>query len=231
MIKTTILAAGLVATTLSYPARAEVKGESFDVLASVMETNQKEYNAQDVLASSKEETIRFREKIIAGFWLYMQANSKAGPGEYCAATFFRAKRVKRERVDNMSDGVMVTLFGPGGNYRGALLAFSSLDKNHPFPRLQSGKPVLMTLKQGNLSPVTLNAIYMEVSPSAPPLVVFAVPTIEALMDGMEDTWSFDVLYQGRSIASVEWHDGLKARDELKKCLGGKPFNDKLNFKG
>ena len=56
------------------------------------------------------------------------------------------------------------------------------------------------------------------------LIVFAVPTIEALMGGMEDNWSFDVIYQGQSIASIEWHDGLKARDELKKCLAGRSFD-------
>lgn len=77
--------------------------------------------------------------------------------------------------------------------------------------------------------MTLNAIYMEVSPTAPPLLAFAVPTIEALMDGMRDNWSFEVLYQGKSIASIEWHDGLKARDELKRCLAGKDFDNKSHL--
>jgi|APMI01.1.fsa_nt_gi hypothetical protein len=35
--------------------------------------------------------------------------------------------------------------------------------------------------------------HMEVSPTAPPLLAFAVPAIEALMDGMKDDWSFEVL--------------------------------------
>lgn len=226
MMKITILAALLVLATVPCQAKTEVQGESFDVLGSVMETNVKEINSADILTSNKEEAIRYREKIIAGWWEFMQANSKAKPGEYCAATFLRAKRVKRERVDGISDGMMVTLFGPGGNYRGALLGFSPLTKDHAFPKLKSGQPVKVTLKQGNVAPVTLNAIYMEVSPSAPPLIVFAVPTIEALLDGMEDTWRFDVSYQGKSIANVEWHDGLMARKELKMCLAGKAFDNK-----
>lgn len=221
MFKTTILLAALVAATLTGKAMAQDVGESFDVLGSVMETHRKELNSKDIIASSKEEAIKYREKIIAGWWEFMQANSKAKPGEYCAATFMRAKRVKHERVDGISDGMIVALFGPGGNYRGALLGFTPLTKDHAFPKLKSGQPVLVTLKQGNEKPATLNAIYTEVSPTAPPMLLFAVPSIEALMDGMEDHWSFEVIYQGKSIVNIEWHDGLKARDELKQCLAGK----------
>lgn len=226
MMKITILAALLLLTAVPSHANSEVQGESFDVLASVMETNRKEINAQDIIASNKEDTIKYREKIITGWWEFMQANSKAKPGEYCAATFQRAKRVKHERVDGISDGMMVSVFGPGGNYRGALLGFSPLTNDHAFPKLKSGKPVLVTLKQGNEKPATLNAIYTELGPTAAPLLLFAVPSIEALMDGMEDNWSFEVVYQGKSIAEITWHGGLKARDQLKQCLAGKPFDDK-----
>lgn len=223
-MKTVILATTLMVATVPCYAKTEVQGESFDVLGSVMETNVKEINAANIMTSNKEEANRYREKIIAGWWEFMQVNSKAKPGEYCAATFLRAKRVKQERGDGMSDGMMVTLFGPGGNYRGALLGFSPLGKDHAFPKLKNRQPVKVTLKQGNVAPVTLNAIYMEVSPTAPPLIVFAVPSIEALMGGMEDTWRFEVIYEGKSIADIEWHDGLMARKELKKCLAGEPFD-------
>lgn len=233
MRRITIVAAGFVAATLSCYAKAEVQAESFDVLASIMETHNKEINAKDLLYSNKEEAIRYREAIIAGWWEFMQAKSNAQPGEYCAASFLRAKRLAEAgKDDEMKAGVVVTLFGPGGNYRGALLAFSPLgsDSAEAFPKLASGKPVQVALTQGNTKPVTLNAIYMETRPKAPPLLVFAVPNIDALMKGMEDNWSFDVSYQGRTIASIEWHDGLKAREELKKCLAGAPFGNKRQWK-
>jgi hypothetical protein len=230
MMKTVILATTLMVATIPCYAKTEVQGESFDVLGSMMETNVKEIDAANIMTSNKEEANRYREKIIAGWWEFMQVNSKAKPGEYCAATFLRAKRVKQERGDGMSDGMMVTLFGPGGNYRGALLGFSPLGKDHAFPKLKNRQPVKVTLKQGNVAPVTLNAIYMEVSPTAPPLIVFAVPSIEALMNGMEDNWRFEVIYEGKSIADIEWHDGLKARDELKMCVAGKPFGNKSHSK-
>jgi hypothetical protein len=37
---------------------------------------------------------------------------------------------------------------------------------------------------------------------------------------MEDNWSFEVQYQGQSIADIAWHSGLAARDALKRCLNG-----------
>lgn len=229
MIRTQLLATALVAASLSCQAGVEVQSESFDVLASVMETHNKEIDARQTLDAAKEEAIRYREAVIAGWWEFMQARSNAAPGEYCVASFLRAKRrVEPGKVDKMKEGVVVTLFGPGGSYRGALLAFSPLgdDSAEAFPKLPSGKPVRVTLTQGNTKPVTLNAIYLETRPKAPPLLAFAVPSIDALMKGMEDTWSFDLSYQGKSIANIEWHDGLKARAELQKCLAGAPFDNK-----
>lgn len=78
--------------------------------------------------------------------------------------------------------------------------------------------------------MTLIAIYFEVSPTVPQLLAFAVPIIEALMVGMKDDWSFEVLYQGKSIACIEWYDGLKARDGLKQRLAGKSFDDERHFR-
>lgn len=230
IIKEALLTLGLVTATVSGMAAASVQGESFDVLASVMEEHNKELSASAALESSKDEARRYHEAIIAGWWEFMQAKSNAKPGEYCAASFLRAKPLKEKgKPDSPKAGVVVTLFGPGGSYRGALLAFSPLgdESTSGFPKLPSGSPVLVTLTQGNTKPVTLNAIYMKTRPKAPPLLAFAVPSIEALMQGMEDTWAFDVTYQGSSIANIEWHDGLRARTELKKCLSGIPFESKL----
>lgn len=223
-----IMAAGLVAAFLAAPAQAaDVSADAFDVLGSVMATHQKEINAKQVLDGGKDEAIRYRERMIAGWWEFMQVNSAAAPGEYCAASFLRARRLAEPgQQDRMKDGAVVTLFGPGGSYRGALLAFSPLgeDSAAAFPKVPSGKPVLVTLKQGNIKPATLNAIYLEVKPSGLPLLAFAVPNIEALMKGMEDNWTFEVLLDGKSIVNIEWHDGLMARNELKKCLAGQPVD-------
>ena len=108
-----------------------------------------------------------------------------------------------------------------------MLAFSPLgaDAAAAFPKAANGAPVRVTLTQGDISPVTLNAIYVQTGPKSPPLLAFAVPSTEELMGGMEDTWRFDVSQEGKSIASIEWHDGLMARNQLRQCLAGKPYGN------
>jgi hypothetical protein len=233
MIKATLMAVRMITVLAIIPfiAHAQGQGETFDVLGSVMDNTKKEISAKDVLKGNKEAAEKFREKVVAGWWEFMQASSNAKSGEFCAATFMRAKReVSPGGIDLFKEGVAVTLFGPGGNYRGALLAFSPVDENHTFPKLKNGQKIMVTLKQGNESPSTLNAIYMTVGKSSIPMIAFAVPTIEALMAGMEDKWDFEVIYQNKLIAKINWHSGIKARDELKKCLAGKPFDDKSHLK-
>lgn len=231
MIKTAILTSAFVAVTMSCPVWAGAESESFDVLGSVMDKTKKEINAKTILKGNKAEAERFREKIIKGWWEFMQGNSKAKSGEYCMATFLQAKRDSQAgRVDAFKDGTVVMLSGPGGSYRGALLGFMPLDDANDYPKAKSGQPVMMTLKQGNEAPVTLNAIYMTVGKTSRPMIAFAVPNIQALMAGMEDNWSFEVIYQGKTIASANWHSGLKAREELKLCLEGKPFDNKSHLK-
>lgn len=228
------MAAGLLVSFLAGPARAaDISADAFDVLSSVMAPHQKEINAKQVLEGGKDKAIRYREQIIAGWWEFMQVNSVATPGEFCAASFLRAHRlVEPGKQDKMKNGAVVTLFGPGGSYRGALLAFSPLgeDSAAAFPKAASGKPVLVTLKQGNMKPVTLNAVYLEVKASGLPLLVFPVPSIEALMKGMQDNWSFEIVLDGKSVVSVAWHDGLMARSELRKCLDGQPFDTARHWK-
>jgi hypothetical protein len=56
---------------------------------------------------------------------------------------------------------------------------------------------------------------------ADPVIAFAVPTIEAALQGMEDQLDSHLQYEGKDIGSIEWHSGLAARDELKKRLARK----------
>lgn len=223
MATSALLTALLTALLSAAPARAEPvpRGESFDVLGAMMDNSQKQLNAKSALKRSKEEVEAFREKIIAGWWEHMQARSDARPGEYCAALFQRARREPHPGgVDGFKDGMAVTLFGPGGAYRGALLTFSPLDNTHAFPKLQNGQKVQVTLKQGNEAPQTIHALFMTIGPSARPMIAFTVPSIELLLDNMDDVARFEVLYEGKPIVNLAWHSGLKARDALRACLKG-----------
>ncbi|WP_129775298.1 hypothetical protein [Peristeroidobacter soli] len=223
MLGKLLWATGMLAALVAAPCQgaAPAPAEAFDVLGSVMDKSQKQLDPKRILELNKEEARQYREKILAGWWEFMQANSQAKAGEFCAATFLRAKREPQVGgEDSFKEGMTVTLFGPGGDYRGALLAFAPLMDDHQFPKLQAGQKVLVTLKQGNEAPATLNAVFMTVGATARPMIAFAVPSIDALMAGMEDNWSFEVQYQGQSIADIAWHSGLAARDALKRCLNG-----------
>lgn len=194
--------------------------EAFDVLGSVMDTTKKELNVKQEMdkgnkAFEKSKYGRFYKE---GYWQYFQASSKAKKGEYCTAMFSK-------------EGMSVSILGPGGDYKGALMMFGSLDEhNSAFPRSTSSSKVTVTLKQGNDAPVTVKAFNYTLGESQNPVIVFAVPTIEAAMEGMEDKLDFHLQYDGQNIGDIEWHSGNKAQEELKKCLVGKPFYDKNPLK-
>ncbi|MDD2837883.1 hypothetical protein [Sulfuricurvum sp.] len=194
--------------------------ESFDVLGSVMDTTKKELNPkQEHQKGNKEfEKSKYGRYYKEGYWQFFQASSQAEKGEYCTAMFSR-------------EGMSVSILGPGGDYKGALMMFGNLDdKNTAFPTSKNSSKVTVTLKQGNDSPATVKAFNYSLGESQNPVIVFAVPTIEAAMDGMEDKLDFHLEYDGKKIGDIKWHSGNKAREELKKCLSGQPFYDKNPLK-
>ncbi len=194
--------------------------EAFDVLGSVMDTNKKELNVKQEMdkgnkAFAKSKYGRYYKE---GYWQFFHASSKAKKGEYCTAMFAR-------------EGVSVSIMGPGGDYKGALMMIGSLDdKNTAFPTSSSQSKVTVTLKQGKDAPQTLKAFNYTLGESQAPVVVFAVPTIEAALESMEESMDFHLEYEGKNIADIEWHGGKRAKEELKKCLAGKPFYDKNPLK-
>ena len=81
--------------------------------------------------------------------------------------------------------------------------------------------VRVTLKQSNDAPQTVQAFNYKLPGEAFGAIAFAVPTIEAALAGMENEASFDLEMDGKSVARVEWHDGLAARDRLRKCVSAR----------
>lgn len=186
---------------------------SFDVLSGMMDTTKKEINAKQAVEKGKEGFFesKYYKLNKEGYWQFFQASSSAKQGEYCAAIF-------------MKDGVGVSILGPGGSYKGALMMFFSANDNPAFPANAKSTKIPVTLKQGADAPVTTNALNYTLGSWQTPVVVFAVPTIEAALAGMEDRLDFHLQYNGQNILDVEWHSGIAARDEIKKCLVGSPFN-------
>ena len=106
------------------------------------------------------------------------------------------------------------LSGPAGDYKGALLTFYGQD----IPRPSSVQKVRVTLNQSNDKPQTVQVFNYAMPGYDYGAITMAVPTIEALLEGMEDTQSFELVMDGKSIAKVGWEGGLAARDKLRQCV-------------
>lgn len=194
-------------------------GTSFDVLSSVMDTTKKELNAKQETEKGRKDfqNSKYGRLYKDGYWQFFQGKSNAPKGEYCTALFVR-------------EDMLVSIMGPGGAYRGALMMFSSLAENSAFPRALGSSKIKVTLKQGSDAPATVHALNQLFGDNETPVITFAVPSIEAALSGMEDRLDFHLEYEGKNIGDIEWHSGFKARDELRKCLEGKPYYDKNPLK-
>ncbi|MCX7073066.1 MAG: hypothetical protein NTW01_18940 [Gammaproteobacteria bacterium] len=179
---------------------------SFDVLGNIMDTTKKEINAKQAVETSKQEFLSgdARKKYEDGYWQHFQAFSGAKPGEYCAAMFAR-------------QGMSVTVLGPGGDYRGALMIFSALDDS-AFPKSAQPTIIPVSLKQGSDPAATVRVFNFNIGQWQTPILAFAVPTIDAALQGMDDKLDFHLEHEGKAIGSIEWHSGHAARDALKQCL-------------
>lgn len=191
------------------PAAAGSAAGSFDVLGNIMDTTKKEINAKQAVATSKQEFLSgdARKKHEDGYWQQFQAFSGARPGEYCAAMFAR-------------QGMSVTVLGPGGDYRGALMIFSALDDS-AFPKSAQPTVIPVSLKQGSDPAATVRVFNFTIGQWQTPILAFAVPSIEAALQGMDDRLDFHLEHEGKPIGSIEWHSGHAARDALKQCLAGR----------
>lgn len=136
-----------------------------------------------------------------GAWDFFQDKEGAAPGDYCAALFWR------------KDGI-VRISGPGGDYQGALITFWSQD----IPRPAKVEKIKVTLSQTNEAPQTVQAFNYRLPNEEYGAIALAVPSIEAALQGMEDVHRFELALGGKAVANVQWHNGLAARDELRRCV-------------
>ncbi|MDP5016273.1 hypothetical protein FJR11_17870 [Anabaena sp. UHCC 0187] len=145
-------------------------------------------------------------RYLTGKWRLFSSPKGEKKGAYCNAFFSR-------------DGVILTLAGPGGEYKGAGLIFMSAD----IPRPKTQEVVKVTLTQNNEPPVTVKAFNYSNPDHSFGSIAVAVPTMDALLTNMEDVQRFDLQIDGKSIAKIMWHSGLVAKAELRKCLNGEPY--------
>lgn len=135
-----------------------------------------------------------------GGWEFFQDVQQPKPGEYCAALYWKKDS-------------MVRVSGPGGEYKGALLTFWGPD----IPKPDKQETIKVALYQNDEAPQEVKAFNYVLPGYDYGAIAFAVPTLDALLSTMEDKIRFEIKVKGKSVARVDWHDGLIARDKLKEC--------------
>jgi hypothetical protein len=136
-----------------------------------------------------------------GGWDFFQDSNNPTPGEYCSALYMKGE-------------AMVRISGPGKDYDGAMLTFSG-------PGITGSpevKKLKVTLDQSDGTSQSVQAFNYKLPGEVYASIAFAVPTIEAGLAEMKETWGFDVLVEGKSVLKIDWNDGLAARKQLENCV-------------
>ncbi len=137
-----------------------------------------------------------------GWWAYPQLKVRqAKPGDYCQVLF-------------TSRNGLLGVSGPGGDYRGAMLIFWHADI--PAPKELQLVPV--SLGQDDETTVqTVKAYnYTDLNTRSGALAL-AVPTLDALLDNMQDKQTLRLSMNGRQVVNLTWHSGREARGALNNC--------------
>ena len=143
------------------------------------------------------------ERFVNGGWEYYQSRETAGPGEYCAATY-------------LSRYGIITLTGHDKNWDGGMIMFSGVK----IPRPATVQQVSASLTQTGDAPATVQAFIFAANPTMEELgtIGFAIPSFPDALRGMTDETEFVIAVDGQQIFRMSYKDGIKARNELRKCV-------------
>ncbi|WP_238151759.1 MULTISPECIES: hypothetical protein [Xanthomonas] len=141
------------------------------------------------------------QRFSRGFWQHFDPSADAKPGDNCVAAYGNLQGI-------------VTLAGPAGDYRRALIAFTGPG----LPRPKKDGLIKVGLDGGDGKPTTVRAFHYLTPGTDLVTIAFAVPSAEAMLDGIDDKARYRLLIDNKQVFEIEWHDGHKARDELRRCI-------------
>lgn len=150
------------------------------------------------LEKEKEE----KRKVLAkGIW---DVDSKPTPeGNLCAAVFSRYK---------LDEGGIVTIMGFQSPKPDAWLIFQGVG----LPKSKNVTKMKVTLQQDNEPAQDLQVFnYRETRDVG--TIMFAVPGLKALLNGMSDTQRFRLSDNGKVLLDIQWHSAAPVIEKLKQC--------------
>jgi hypothetical protein len=142
-------------------------------------------------------------RFVNGYWEHYQAREGAAPGDFCAASYANLHGV-------------ITLSGVDKSWKGGLLTFIGKD----IPQPDAFREITATLTQNGGRPATVRIYNAQSSPAMMGLgtLIFAVPSMDAALSGMEDIQEFVISIEGREVFRMGWKDGKQARTALQRCM-------------
>jgi hypothetical protein len=142
-------------------------------------------------------------RFVNGYWEHYPSRESTGADQRCAATYANL------------DGLL-TLTSVDTRWEGGLLMFMGKD----IPKPGAFTEITATLAQSGGSSATVRIFNARSIPEMRDLgtLIFAVPSMKAALASMEDTESFSIAIEGKSVFNMEWKDGIKARNALRQCL-------------
>lgn len=143
-------------------------------------------------------------EIAGGKWEYFQHKNSPESNEGCAAAYTNLQGtiiLTGEKTPTSS--AFMTFLGPS------------------VPRPAQSTAISVTLDQRDGQPQTVKALNSTTPSGKTGALTIAVPTMQLLLDNMEEKQSFDITIEGKSVFSTEWLHGLEARKGLTRCLTAK----------
>ncbi|TDU28518.1 hypothetical protein DFR24_2890 [Panacagrimonas perspica] len=143
------------------------------------------------------------QRWLNGSWDFFQSREPAEPGEWCTAMY------------QNRDGI-IALSGFDKSWDGALLMFTG----EKIPQPRKFREITATLTQTGDAPAKVQVYNYARDPRMHKFgtLVFAVPTMKAALAGMTDELEFAIAIDDKEVFRMAWKEGLKAADELRKCV-------------
>lgn len=111
----------------------------------------------------------------------------------------------------------ILLVGPAVPSEIGYISFVDYSGDAIIPSPKKPSEVLMMLSQNNGSPQPMSGV--NATGSSGEGVLQSYMPMDALVNGIDDVWTFKIEIKGKVVVDNAWHGGGKAKKFLRKCVG------------